>query len=250
MAHGYGLQLFALEFFGLETKLLLRHQVLSDGISSNPKWISASQTLQLCFNFSDWDFSQGGRWKEFNIRKANQEDWLDFLELKLMGSINGRRMKGLVFNDNSPVKKEDIHKGLESFVNALKKKDKPTTPSSADISLPFLFSESIDNTLLVDRYWKYFRAFFALDLSCCGDEKPYPNESVFHFRNFATEMPNYKGTLQEATPNQTAFDLFGHLRAASKGFSASSTNPVGVKHISADHSANVNTFLEMTPRKR
>ncbi|CAJ1959409.1 unnamed protein product [Cylindrotheca closterium] len=220
IAHGYGLQLYALELFGLETKLLLRHQVMSDGITSNPKWIPTSQTLQRCFSFDDWDFSQGGRWEEFNTRKMQQENWLDFLELKLMSSVNGRRMKGLVFNDNQPVTTEDIHKGLESFMGALRKQDKkPTIPSFADISLPFLFSESIDNTVLVDRYWKYLRSFFTLDLSsssCCGDEEPYPDESVFHFRNFATEMPNYKGTLQEATPNQTAFELFGHLGAGDK----------------------------------
>lgn len=216
IAHGYGLQLYALEFFGLETKLLLRHQLMSDGTTSNPKWISASQTLKHCFNFTDWDFSRGGDWQEFEMIKREQEKWLDFLDLKQMGYVNGRRMKGLVFNDNQPVTTENINHGLESFIGALRRQDRPNIPVSTDISLPFLLSESIDNTVLVDRYWKYFRTFFALDLKCCGDEEPHPDESVFHFRNFATEMPKYKGTLEEATPNQTAFELFGHLKAGDR----------------------------------
>eukprot|EP00980_Cylindrotheca_fusiformis_P012719 scaffold3108_cov152-Cylindrotheca_fusiformis.AAC.10 len=229
IAHGRGIQLYALEVFGLETNLLLRHQVLPDGITSNPKWEPTKQTLQRCFNFSDWDFSRGGRWKEFDERRRQQERWLDFLNMKKLDSINGRRMNGLFFKDNQPIRADDIDRSLETFLQQLSRKDRPTLPLSAKISLPFLLSESLDNNLLVDRYYGYFQNFFKLDQSCCGNVEPEADESVFHFRNFETEMPNHKGTLQEGSPNQTAFVLFGHLQAGDKVAIATRFNNANAK---------------------
>jgi hypothetical protein len=216
IAHGRGLQLYALELFGLESNLLLRHQVMPDGTTSNAKWEPTRQTIQRCFNFSDWDFSRGGRWKEFHERQAQQEHWLDFLDIKKMDSINGRRMNGLYFKDNQPVRAPDIERGLETFMQILIQKDRPAIPQSATLSLPFLVSESMDNNVLIDMYLDYLKALFQLDQSCCGKVEPQADESVFHFRNFETEMPIHKGTLQEVSPNQTAFVLFGHLRAGDK----------------------------------
>lgn len=216
IAHGRGLQLYALEMYGLETNLLLRHQVMPDGITSNPKWDPTRQTLQRCFNFSEWDFSRGAQWKEFDDFKVQQEGWLDFLDLKKLDSINGRRMNGLLFKDNQPVQASDIERGLETFLEVLSRKDRPAVHQSATLQLPFLLSESMDNNILVDKYVDYFRAFFQLDQSCCGEVEPDPDESVFHFRNFETEMPSHKGTLQEVSPNQTAHVLFAHLQAGDK----------------------------------
>ena len=93
------------------------------------------------------------------------------------------------------------------------------------ISSPFLYSNSLDIWWFVDRYYEEFRSLFSfwsheagrtfglVDSSCCS-QVPYPDESVFHFRNFESEMTQLASALgfDDVTPNQTAYVLFDHLQ--------------------------------------
>lgn len=207
IAHGYGIQLYALQNFNLETNLVLRHQVQPDGITSNPKWLPTSEMLQQCFHtFRDWDFSRGGTFEQ----QQQVGKGLSNLEQKRMDLINGRHMNGMVYRDTDrqPIQERDIEIGIQEFINVLRKRD------TVDTSL---HSYSMDNNVLIDKYFQYFKTKFRIKESCCGDIRPFEDESVFHFRNFKTEMPNAKyTTLQEVSPDQAADTLFGHLQKGDK----------------------------------
>jgi len=97
-----------------------------------------------------------------------------------------------------------------------------SSPSSPTPSVPlFLYANrQLEPDIFVNRYYDDFRKYFRYDLDskdCCA-LVPDPDESVFHYRNFLTEMPR-KGKqfgFEELGPNQTAEELFGHLEAGSK----------------------------------
>jgi hypothetical protein len=218
IAHGRGLQLWALEHYGLESDLLLKRQT-TIGNQDNPKAKSSSQILQQCFpTISHWEFDgvstpQLERWKE------QQQEIVDFATRRRMNLVNGRPMKGILYRDPQPIIARDMDEGLQVFqqqVLASKTDHRPPTGSStAKLSLPYLYSDSLDNILLMDRYLDHYRQLFTLNPSCCA-ARPLSDESVFHFRNFATELPHQSHGLEDATPNQTAHALFGHLQVGDK----------------------------------
>jgi hypothetical protein len=231
IAHGRGIQLWALEQFGIETRLMFRRQIslMPNGKEKeNPKGLPSRQVIQKCFvNLQDWGFQYPVTETEYQVAEHRQQQELaqeseDFIiskrDLKKLGWVNGRPRvaKNL---DRYLIQPMDIKQSLDVFQRALHRiKDLPSRNANR-ISLPFLVSDSLDNLLLMDRYLDHFRYIFALDShhssSCCR-AMPDPNESVFHYRNFATELAVASRGLEETTPNQTAQVLFGHLKPGDK----------------------------------
>jgi hypothetical protein len=87
-----------------------------------------------------------------------------------------------------------------------------------------------EDNFLVDRYYDAIRQqFLVLNETSCGCSRlrhgnndhiiyPDPDESVFHYRGFATEMPKAYRTkgYQELSPYKIAYQLFGNLQAGDK----------------------------------
>jgi hypothetical protein len=196
IAHGVGLQLAALEDFNRSTHLFLRHQTLLDKkgggvVVDNPKWLITSQVMKRCFPaMRDWEFSLGSQWAEFDRLFQRQQQQLkehrDHQEqtklLLKMALVNGRVMVGRNGIDavKEPVTAQDIDEGLSAFDKLWKDLGSNNVASPSTLfDAPFLYSDSMDNMVLLKRYLPIFRNLFRINPSCCGSERPDPDESVF-----------------------------------------------------------------------
>ena len=165
------------------------------------------QSRQCFPAMADWDFSIGSQWKEFDQKwKARQQQYdsstgeeqqeQQRLLLQEITKINGKVMVGQQRrqnNDNNimmkePITIQDIDDGLSAFVQIWNSKeqqqwDNDNTESSQLLSKPFLYSDSMDNMIFIERYLPFFRHIFRIDPSCCGTERPDPDESVFVSRS-------------------------------------------------------------------
>ena len=100
------------------------------------------------------------------------------------------------------------------------------TNTNTAISLPFLHVKSMCNRQFIDLFYDDYVEFFKFDDNACCNERPYPEESVFHFRNFLAEFPKGGGAksgLEELSPNKTANELFGDAQYQ-YGVPATTTN--------------------------
>jgi hypothetical protein len=178
----------------------------------SPKWIPTSQSMKQCFPvMADWDFSMGSQWKEFDqkilLQKAQQQLLLQQQQeydpssqekeqqrlFQEITKINGKVMVGRRQDENmkEPITIQDIDDGLSAFVQLWKQQQRRQqrqqlkngghtfTTSSELLANPFLYSDSMDNMIFIERYLPYFRRLFRIDPSCCGTERPDPDESVF-----------------------------------------------------------------------
>merc|ERR1719464_1536960 len=95
-------------------------------------------------------------------------------------------------------------------------------PPLESIPKPMIVVSSLSEKIFIDHYYESFlKTFVFNDKECCGDENNYPDEdeSVLHYRNYATEMPLHnrinKG-YEELDPKRIAYELFGHLKPGDK----------------------------------
>lgn len=87
--------------------------------------------------------------------------------------------------------------------------------SSSAIRLPYLFSETLDVYHLIDRYYTQIRDLFQFNDTACCAILPGSKDSVFHFRNYESEMPErraYDMGFAELSPSKTATELFRNLQ--------------------------------------
>lgn len=232
IAHGMGIHWYAEEMFNLKLQVLLRHQVLPVGPSQvdvdSPKWKPTRDTIKQCFpNLRSWTFDRGMDWTEYDSSYKDQLQWLPHLTRKNLDSINGRPWQGVMSRrDPQPVELEDWNKSLLTFQTVWRRPDRPPSKSYASllfqrdypvVSVPFLRSESLENTLVVNRYLENLRNLFLFDYAtCCGNQSPYQDETVLHFRNFRAELAdNYSG-LEDVSARQTSHILLQHLKVGDK----------------------------------
>jgi hypothetical protein len=199
IAHGVGLQLWLKEQFDIPSNVILRHFVGPNNRAPKPKWKSARNDILQCFpSLKNWDFTAGNS-KEFTQRQSQQKTWLGERTDRMFGMINGQTSA-------------EIESGLVLLKGILKhpSSSKPVVEDDATIRLPYLYSESLDVYPLLDRYYENFRQLFQIDPACCA-QRPLPDESVFHFRNFQSELPGTRAHdmgFDELSPNKTAHELF------------------------------------------
>ena len=93
-----------------------------------------------------------------------------------------------------------------------------TTHMTGEIAIPHLIqNRSSVATEFIDKYLAEIRDLFEFDHNKCCRLKPDPDEAVFHFRNFWSELKKEKqGFKEELSPNKTANELFGHLQPGDK----------------------------------
>jgi len=233
IAHGMGFKWYAEEVFGFEFEVLLRHQTLGTGekMQDSPKWKPARDSVKKCFpNLQGWNFDRGAQWQEFLDSENRQKEWLPLLTRKYLEYVNGRPWMGVTEKrDEQPAEFQDWNKTLTTLQSLWQRADRPMSKEfssfflfrdkgdHAKVSIPFIRSESLENTLVLDNYIDRLKALFAFDFDrCCGEKVPKEDESVFHFRNFATELPNFNYGLEDVSPNQTANVLLQHLQPGDK----------------------------------
>jgi hypothetical protein len=207
IAHGVGLQRWAKERHGIDSNIILRHDTGPNSRSAKPKWKSARDDILQCFDNLQWDFTAGNT-KEYQQRKSLQEQWLGAKHDKLTGLINSKNT-------------EDITKGLELLASEIiVDADRPAIEMvGANIQLPYLLSQSLHVFPFIDDYYDHYRDLFRFNTSRCCAEIPEKDESVFHFRNYQSEMPPeraYEMGFAEIEPELAANKLFENLGAGDK----------------------------------
>jgi hypothetical protein len=211
LAYGYGLSLWLSRKFGITPNLVVRH------LPKKAKWTNARDDIHKCFpNLRKYDFEQGNH-KEFKLRRTQQADWLQKYH------ANTSHFLQLVVQGESA---EEIEKGLAYFhqLATSSQPEKPTIKDpKANITIPHLWIGNRPmSQLFIDNYIEEYRMFFRFDEDACCAQRPEPDESVFHFRQFATELQKlsleeqFARGYQELSPNRTAHELFGHLQAGDK----------------------------------
>jgi len=146
--------------------LKLRHQ------PRTTKWIPAVGDLHRCFpHTAAWNASEAQEWFDPKQQHSAHNDGIN--------------------SDEAPTVDAAIRAIAEEVYN--NSSDTATTPP------PPLVLYSNHLTLwdtYTDRYHAQFRQLFAFaDDQCCGPARPYPYETVFHYRNFAQEMPRKAAAL-------------------------------------------------------
>ena len=224
IAMGRAIQLMALKEFELQTNLILRHQ------EDNQKWKLAKRDITKCFpNLRKMNFEAANSAKfeeklmEQNLLYGNQ----NVTKLKLIESgndtafVTGNREKSTTSSDVLKLLSELVQYGGQGGKpDNHPQEDTVTSEMNNDqmIHLPFLFVDSMINMELMDKYRDDFIEFFQFNDQKCCLELPQPNESVFHFRNFQTELKGATTSLgfTELGPTKVANEMLGHLPPKSK----------------------------------
>lgn len=200
MTRGLLLKWTLLEDHGVRSQIWLQHQ-------SNRKWVGARASMQRCFNSTrTMDFEKGNT-EEFTAKKAKQA--------LLYGA------EAYTFTTNLTGFVERIEAG--DPLSAANASSFVASGTNAAISLPFLHSTGLSPLpSQLERHYHKVREAFAFDFAssqCCNPGiRPAPDESVFHFRNFRTELrrPSIRRNFPELGPKQVAREVFGHLPRGSK----------------------------------
>ena len=231
IAYGYGLKWILEDDYHITTRVILRHQ-------EHPNWVRAWNSVKTCFpNLRDMDFSEGNT-DEFEERLKQQHMWLGAHIVRL-----------------SDCERETcIREQLDRFVHILNNatNPQPEIPLNANITLPFLYAETYSQLDYInDRFYDRFKGDlfqFDLDNPECCDPKAQLDETVFHARGYATEMPmsaNRYG-FQEVSPNKTVNELLQNHRPGDKVAVLSRFAPFGQRYVDQMVSAGLDARLVET----
>jgi len=241
IAHGMGFAWYASRVHGITLQPKLRHQVVRTvGNDQQPdtessKWKPTRDVIQQCFpKLRSWDFDRGSTWMEYYDSERRQREWLPPVTRSKLDYVDGRLWLGRSTRiDRMPVEFRDWNTTLQTLHQLWQSQDRPmsrvfssspthhqagTAKMDAAVSIPFIRSESLENTLVVDLFLDELRDLFEFDYaSCCGTEAPQDDETVLHYRNFATELSiGSDSALEDVSPSQTVNVLLEHLRPGDK----------------------------------
>ena len=202
-SHAKGLQLMLQENYNISTNLIIRHQMLDNDRTDNPKWKPTELKIKQCFpNLRGYDHS-GGNGNQYKVSKRIQDLWLyktkdDNLKTTYSLTQLGNdliRVNGIRLPLYEYVTQEEITKGLDAFAKLLdisknttisstslaeSSSTKSATPTmTPSISIPHLVVFTLANNFMVDKYYEQIREYFAFDYDACCKERPYPDETVF-----------------------------------------------------------------------
>ena len=196
IAHGIGLQEWLRQEFNVESNIVIRHHQLG-------KWKKAYDDIQTCFPIlAEWDFTAGNS-KEFDRLEKLQKEWLKERHDQVIGLVNSGNLT-------------NVRQGLYRLSkNILRDTGRPNITTPTPLHVPFIVSLTIlDAFPVIDRYFDTIRKVFTYNHSnpeCCA-LLPTREETVFHFRNYFSELPDIKAYnmgFAELSPNKTAYELFG-----------------------------------------
>lgn len=204
VAHGLGLQLLAKEEFDIDCNIVLRHHEGPNNRSPRPKWKSARDNIQMCFpNLAKWHFAKGNT-KDFLQRQNLQREWLGKRMDHMTGLINSGDLSAM-------------RQGLEFLVNdVLNDPKRPLIDQQSELRIPYLYSETLDVFPMIDRYYDQIRELMRFNDTACCAKIPDPDDSVFHFRNYESEMPErraYDMGFAELSHTKVSNELFSNLQS-------------------------------------
>lgn len=208
IAHGLGLQIMAKEEYDIDCNLILRHHEGPNNRSPRPKWKSARDNIQQCFpKLSTWDFAQGNN-NVFLDQQKLQQSWLRGKSDHLFGLVNSQNIS-------------EIRRGLEFLSeDILKDPDRPWVDEKKSVlRMPYLYLETLDILPIIDSYYDQIRELLVFNNTACCARIPESQDSVFHFRNYESEMPErraFEMGFAELAPFKVANEVFAHsyLQAA------------------------------------
>jgi hypothetical protein len=239
ICYAMGLQLWLRDRHGLNnTELLLLPSI------DPRKYSNTRQDLMRCFprlrdKFQDMlpdrvnylDLIH----EKFNERVELQNIWLDYVlpggfqdRIQLLDRISQQEGNSILTTNDEKlyyVNSTDIvDDSLDAFMEMMQLYNQTLAgfqvPKSkySHISLPFLISRNLQFFVMMDRYYDELIPLFEFDHAKCCAESPHPSETVFHFRDFQTEMGflSYStdlkfGGREELPPNRVATELLAHL---------------------------------------
>jgi hypothetical protein len=233
--------------------------------------------------------------REFKTRKQQQNKWLDSVLvggkkerkqlLARVDQINGVLSTTTGQTLNWVRSAQDIDQGLDALESLIQLRGSTplstthgheilrspnTNATISTISLPYLFSRSLQFLVMMDKYHDELIPYFEWDHeACCGTQMPYPNESVFHFRNYATELGFFNdkdgetttdltfGGCQEVPPDLLAQTVLGHLRGqqpsddnGTHAANRSSSSTTTTANVVVDRVAMTSRYPESTETQR
>lgn len=202
LAFAKALQWMGEDLHGIRLNLVLRHQ-------DHSKWLSAKKNLQECFPSL----------RELNFKAGNGPHYTErLLEQKLL--LGGEDSNTLEVQGSSESNMTSVLHHLNHILQTKRIQQSSSTSSSVDtIHVPFILANQMVGWHTLDKYREKLIDWLVFDDdTCCPSDLPHPEESVFHFRNFLTELQAVTTSLgfEELSPERTAQDLFGHLRRGDK----------------------------------
>ena len=228
IAYGKILQLMALE----DGRFNFTLRYLSEGLSRSE---TARQDVQNCFsryfasdevNMAEWN-AKSEEWNEVTNKQASFVSRFH-PDPSLAGTNSTLSIKGATI--------ETIHSSfdhLENLANEMTAQgytvgklpfpESSSNNTSSKLSSPFVVADSsvFFPMILLDRYFDDLYELFTFnDEQCCATRLD-ADEAVLHFRGYFIEEPGFRNNpkrwrMRELNPNQTAFELFGHLNTGDK----------------------------------
>lgn len=190
------------ELPGVRVEMIGQHQ-------STSKWVRPASDLHQCFvNFQDFVFTGGIHDEEHNFAAVEelQEEWLGPNKTSLLANIQTPKqihfLRSLLEQQPQALKLEH---GNEDFFYSLPY----LTTTSFKLHPPYLL-----NNESVYRDLREFLRFRDESVDCCPTRVG-PDETVFHLRNFFTELqhktPQFRKAhdIIELSPKETADLVFG-----------------------------------------
>ncbi|KAG7357865.1 hypothetical protein IV203_014452 [Nitzschia inconspicua] len=172
------------------------------------KAVSTQHHLQRCFDvWKPYDFGLGNR-----LLEGPSSHRQDYFVSPANVSMDGTNLDDIRNN----LERLSLHVQSSSSFNQSSLNG--TDDGMLGLPSTLVTTTTLQEEFLVDRYYDYIRQSFVFDDEACCQDRPDPDESVFHYRGFATEMPKVFRTkgFQELGPYDIAHQLFGHLQAGDK----------------------------------
>lgn len=215
MANGFCIQHLIETKLGLKTEIKLRHQEAR-------KWTHAMEWTKEAFpSFRPLDFTAANT-PDFKIVQNVQKSWLDQLRKENKLDMRGihRKYSGVLHQQRNCDSKECFD-ALLNMLNQTWYMEKPPTIDGLDtsFSIPHVYADTYMRDYCLDIIFSTpkFKEFFVVDEKQICKATPDPDETVFHFRNFLSEMPRGldKG-FEELDANKTAKELFANHKPGEK----------------------------------
>ncbi|KAL3933054.1 MAG: hypothetical protein SGBAC_010564 [Bacillariaceae sp.] len=194
----------------LPTELKLKAQ-------DSPKWERAMKWMKEAFpSTRPLDF-RAGNTPLFDRVQQIQEAWIrqlvDSQKVNLTGIGNPKIMNRMKSSGWQPTQE------VLRLLNRTWHLDRPVAPGgSTEFSIPHIYSDTFTSRYCFESMLDEIRDFFKIDEYRICKQKPTPEESVLHLRNFLVEMGDAGLELgfEELNPEKTATEIFANYTPGDK----------------------------------
>eukprot|EP00980_Cylindrotheca_fusiformis_P008451 scaffold1786_cov138-Cylindrotheca_fusiformis.AAC.9 len=193
---------------GLRADIILRAQEQS-------KWKFAMLAMKAVFPKTRRLNFREGNSKEFGLARKQQAEWLSQLKSAKKVDLTNITIPKVL---EKTCKFERCHRDLIQLLNQTWYLDRPSIPLDSNFSIPHIYADTMADAYCWDVMYDELKAFFKVDTERICKKIPEPDETVFHYRNFATEIPKVAitGGFEEMGPNMTANSLFKNYTSGEK----------------------------------